>query len=128
MDRNELANEADAVADLPRVTRPALTFIALQAAAVAAAEAGLACCAANRHECANETVRDRANMLGPVHDHDESPGAWARRGARDGIIAAWEGQAYDAPAIGVSDLELYCAAWSLACLVVNRVRSEVCRG
>ena len=107
----------------PKPGVPALSLVSLQLIAEVATRAGLSCIDANRHEDANDVVRTAADAVNPLNSSDDSPGAWARRGAYAGIVCAWEGGEYRPPELRIGDLELFAAAWTVARMVAIRVRA-----
>lgn len=123
----DLAEGAAEVDTQPRAVMPALCFVSAQCIAEEAARRGLAECEAKRHERALGVVTEAASIL-IGSESDESPGGWARRGARDGIIAAWRNVSFIAPDALPTDLELYMAAYSLTRSATMRIVANTRRG
>jgi hypothetical protein len=128
-------SDIDDIDALPNPVRPALAAVMVQTIATAAARTALGIAADRPKDKPRAAIEARAHIkaatdrVRPVHDGDESPDAWYRRGVADGIVCAWEGRIHRPPTdIAVSDVELYSAGYSHAASVVLRIRSEVRRG
>lgn len=113
------ADSIDTIDALPKPQLPMLCFVSAQGIAEHAVTQGFTALDAGRHEHALGAVYAAANQLMPP-EHSETPNAWTRRGARDGIIAAWRGTGMVPPGLNISDGELYCAAFSLTTCATMR--------
>jgi hypothetical protein len=129
------ADEITKIDARPNPARPALTGISVQTIAEAAARTALGIAADRPKDRPRAAIEARAHIqaatdrVRPVHDDDETPDAWYRRGVADGIVCAWGDRIHAPPTdIQISDLELYSAGYSHAASVVLRIRDEVRRG